>query len=225
MQFSFFKKALLVSLLSILINLQFSLICLASQAPIIAQPISNNIVQTAISSAPEFSTLVTAIKAAGLVDNLSGNDPLTIFAPTNQAFAKIPADTLNKLLLPENKPTLSKILTYHVVSGYIASSDLIKAVSIKTVEMSPITISVVDSKIKLNTNTNVANVDINTSNGIIHSIDTVLIPASVNLNNLTSPKTNFDTVRTGGASTNFSLIAFGIAFGIMCLSTNKNNLD
>jgi transforming growth factor-beta-induced protein len=152
-----------------------------------------NIVGVASASA-DFSTLVTAVKAAGLVDTLSGTGPFTVFAPTNGAFAKIPADVLAKLLLPENKDALIKVLTYHVIVGKVDASQVVKLTSAKTVQGSDVKIAVVDSKVKLNDNTTVLTTDIQTSNGIIHSIDSVLLPADLDLTKLVSAKTSPTTI-------------------------------
>jgi uncharacterized surface protein with fasciclin (FAS1) repeats len=133
-----------------------------------ASALSNNIVQTAI-AAPDFSTLVAAVTAAGLADTLSGTGPSSV---------------LTKLLLPENKDVLVKILTYHVVAGAVDADTIVTLPKAQTLEGSFFDITVVDGKIKINTDTNVRTTDINTSNGIIHSIDSVLIPQGVNLSTL-----------------------------------------
>ena len=130
-----------------------------------------NIIETAIGK-PDFTTLVTAIKAAGLVDTLSGTGPFTVFAPTNAAFAKIPEATLNKIL--ENKDKLTSILTYHVIAGKVMSKDIEKTTEVKTVEGSKITITTKEG-VMVN-NAKVTLTDIDCSNGVIHVIDTVLIP-------------------------------------------------
>jgi uncharacterized surface protein with fasciclin (FAS1) repeats len=160
---------------------------------------TNNIVQTA-SSVPEFSTLVSAIKAADLVETLSGSQSYTVLAPTNEAFAKLPSDVLSKLLLPENKSKLAKILTYHVLPGNVDSSQIVKLTSAKTVEGSNVNISIVDGKVKLNTNTSVTATDTKASNGIIHTIDSVLLPENLDLSSLSSEQSNKQMVRTGGYS-------------------------
>jgi transforming growth factor-beta-induced protein len=173
----------------------------------------NNIVQTAIAS-PSFSTLVTAVKAAGLVDTLSGTGPFTVFAPTNDAFAKVPADVLSKLLLPENKDALVKVLTYHVVAGKVDAAQVVKLTSAKTVQGSDVKIAVVDGKVKLNDKTTVLTTDIQTSNGIIHSIDSVLLPADLDLTKLTSVETasnmKVHTVRTGGFESTSVLVILSV---------------
>jgi uncharacterized surface protein with fasciclin (FAS1) repeats len=123
---------------------------------------------------PDFSTLVAAVKAAGLVDTLSSKGPFTVFAPTNAAFAKLPAGTVESLLLPENKAKLSAILTYHVVSGKVLAADVVKLKSAKTVNGKSVTINT-SKGVKVN-NANVTATDIAASNGVIHVIDTVLLP-------------------------------------------------
>ena len=121
-----------------------------------------------------FSTLVTALKAADLVDTLSASGPFTVFAPTNAAFAKIPKATLANLLKPENKEQLKKVLTYHVVSGAVTSNKL-KSGRVATVEGSNVTVRIRGKKVRIN-NANVIMADVKASNGTIHAIDTVLMP-------------------------------------------------
>jgi uncharacterized surface protein with fasciclin (FAS1) repeats len=122
-----------------------------------------------------FTTLVKALKAADLVDTLSAEGPYTVFAPTNAAFAKIPKATLANLLKPENKEQLKKVLTYHVVSGAVTSKQL-KAGSVATVEGSNVTVKIKGKKVMIN-NANVILADVKASNGVIHAIDTVLMPS------------------------------------------------
>lgn len=131
-----------------------------------------NIVETALSD-PQFSTLVTAVKAAGLVDTLSGEGPFTVFAPTNAAFDKLPAGTLDSLLKDTEK--LKAILTYHVVAGDVKAADVVKLSNAKTVNGKDVNITVDGSTVKVNEST-VTKTDIMTSNGTIHVIDTVLLP-------------------------------------------------
>ena len=133
-----------------------------------------DIVETAASNS-DFSTLVAAVKAAGLVDALKADGPLTVFAPTNEAFAKLPAGTVESLLLPENKDKLVQILTYHVVAGEVMAADVVKLTSATTLEGSNITVMVSDGGVKVD-NANVVTTDIKTSNGVIHVIDTVIMP-------------------------------------------------
>lgn len=132
---------------------------------------SKDIVDTAV-GAGTFNTLVAAVTAAGLVDTLKGEGPFTVFAPTDEAFAKLPEGTVEGLLA--DIPTLTKILTYHVVAGKVMSTDLSDGMTAPTVEGSEITISTMDG-VKINEST-VTTADIETSNGVIHVIDTVMMP-------------------------------------------------
>ena len=133
-----------------------------------------DIVETAV-SAGSFNTLVTAVKAAGLVDTLKGPGPFTVFAPTDEAFAKLPGGTVENLLKPENKQQLVAILTYHVVPGKVRSKDIVgKKTMAKTVEGTQVSIDATDG-VRVN-NAKVVKADIDASNGVIHVIDTVIIP-------------------------------------------------
>jgi len=134
-----------------------------------------DIVDTAI-SAGNFNTLVAAVKAAGLVDTLKSPGPFTVFAPTDEAFAKLPAGTIDELLKPENKQKLTDILLYHVVSGKVMAADVVKLTSAKTVLGKDVTITVKDGKVFLNDTVQVIITDIETANGVIHVIDAVLLP-------------------------------------------------
>ncbi|MBS3030152.1 MAG: fasciclin domain-containing protein [Dolichospermum sp. DET50] len=131
-----------------------------------------DIVDTAV-KAGSFSTLIAAVKAAGLVDTLKGDGPFTLFAPTDEAFAKLPKGTVDSLL--KDIPKLQKILTYHVVSGKVLAADVAKLKSATTVEGSDVKIDA-SHGVKIN-NATVATPDIAADNGVIHVIDTVLIPA------------------------------------------------
>lgn len=133
---------------------------------------SQNIVEVA-SANPDFSTLVTAIKTAGLVDTLSGPGPFTVFAPTNEAFDKLPAGTLDNLL--NNPDELKKVLTYHVVSGEVKAADVVKLSEAETVNGKKVSITVNGDKVMVG-DAMVTKTDIMTSNGVIHVIDTVLVP-------------------------------------------------
>lgn len=133
----------------------------------------NNIVNLA-SSTDNLSTLVAAVKAADLVETLQGDGPFTVFAPTNEAFEKLPEGTLESLLKPENKDQLTKILTYHVVSGKVMSSDLKDGMTAKTVEGSEIKIRLGDN-VMIN-EAIVVKADIGASNGVVHVIDSVILP-------------------------------------------------
>jgi len=129
----------------------------------------------------DFSTLVAAITAAGLGDALSGAGPFTVFAPTNAAFEALPAGLLEKLLLPENKEVLTKILTYHVVSAKVMAAD-VTAGDVTTLEGSAFAVTT-EGGVKVNTS-NVTATDVPASNGVIHVIDAVLVPASVDVASL-----------------------------------------
>lgn len=134
-----------------------------------------DIVDTAV-AAGQFNTLVAAVKAASLVETLKGEGPFTVFAPTDAAFAKLPAGTVENLLKPENKDQLVAVLTYHVVPGKVMSSDIAgKKIEAKTVQGSMLEIDATNGGVTVN-NANVVGADIMASNGVIHVIDTVLIP-------------------------------------------------
>jgi uncharacterized surface protein with fasciclin (FAS1) repeats len=122
-----------------------------------------------------FNTLVAAIKAAGLVETLKGKGPFTVFAPTDEAFAKLPEGTVEMLLKPENKDKLAAILTYHVVSGKVMSTDVVKIDSAATVQGQMLMVEVVDGNVMIN-KAKVIMADVKASNGVIHVIDTVLMP-------------------------------------------------
>lgn len=139
-----------------------------------ANAMSKDIVDTAAGS-DQFSTLVAAVKAAGLVDTLKGDGPFTVFAPTDEAFAKLPEGTVEDLLKPENKEKLVAILTYHVVPGKIMSADIAgKKAAVKTVQGDTLDVNATDG-VKVD-QANVVKPDINASNGVIHVIDTVVMP-------------------------------------------------
>jgi len=131
-----------------------------------------DIVDTAV-AAGSFETLVAAVTAAGLVDTLKGAGPFTVFAPTDEAFAKLPAGTVEALL--QDIPKLTKILTYHVVAGKVMAADVVKLTSAKTVEGSEVKIDA-SNGVKINDST-VTTADVAADNGVIHIIDTVLLPA------------------------------------------------
>jgi uncharacterized surface protein with fasciclin (FAS1) repeats len=142
---------------------------------------SKNIIQNAVHS-KDHTTLVAAVKAAGLVDTLEGTGPFTVFAPTNAAFGKLPAGTVDTLVKPENKATLTKILTYHVVTGRLEASDLSDGKKLKTVEGEELTVRKADGKVMIvdakGGSATVTIPNVNQSNGVIHVVDTVLMPAS-----------------------------------------------
>jgi len=134
---------------------------------------SKDIVDTAV-GAGSFTTLVAAVQAAGLVDTLKSEGPFTVFAPTDEAFAALPEGTVATLLLPENKEQLISILTYHVVPGKVMSGDLSNSMTATTVQGSDVTIMVNDG-VSIN-GANVTTADVEASNGVIHVIDSVILP-------------------------------------------------
>ncbi|GAB3860236.1 fasciclin domain-containing protein [Hymenobacter terrigena] len=147
---------------------------------------TKNIIENAVNS-KDHTTLVAAVKAAGLVETLQGAGPFTVFAPTNEAFNKLPAGTVETLVKPENKATLTKILTYHVVAGRMTSADLMKAIkagggkaSLKTVSGGTLTAMMKDKAIELKDEkggiSTVTIADVLQSNGVIHVVNTVLMP-------------------------------------------------
>jgi len=157
----------------------------ASALPALAAP-SANIVGTAAGSA-DHTTLVAAVKAAGLVDTLSGTGPFTVFAPTNAAFGKLPAGTVDTLLKPENKAQLQSVLTYHVVSGKLMAKDVLAAIKagggkavVTTVQGGKLTVSLMGTTVMLTDAkgrmSHVTAADLDTTNGVIHVVDSVLLP-------------------------------------------------
>ena len=134
-----------------------------------------DIVDTAV-GAGSFKTLVAAVQAADLVETLKGKGPFTVFAPSDEAFAKLPAGTVEDLIKPENKEKLVAILTYHVVPGKVLAKDVVKLTAAKTVQGQEVAIKVADGKVTVD-NANVVKTDIGCSNGVIHVIDSVIIPA------------------------------------------------
>src|SRR5271154_304995 len=142
---------------------------------------SKNIIQNAVNS-KDHTTLVAAVKAAGLVDTLEGKGPFTVFAPTNAAFGKPPAGTVDTLVKPENKPTLTKILTYHVVAGKLEASDLTDGKMLKTVEGEQLTVKKADGKdwiVDAQGGTYMVTIPtVNPSNGVFPVVDPALTPAS-----------------------------------------------
>lgn len=179
------KKNILVVLFAMTIALS----ALAADAPMVggaAMYPSKNIVENAVNS-KDHTTLVAAVKAGGLVETLESTGPFTVFAPTNEAFAKLPAGTVDTLLKPENKEMLVKVLTYHVVPGRISSSDFAKQIKagngkamLKTVNGEMLTVTMNGKHIVItdekgdNSMITIANVF--QSNGVIHVVDTVLLP-------------------------------------------------
>ncbi len=183
------KKQFAASLLALALGLTAAQAQMGHKDPVVGgSPMypTKNIIENAVNS-KDHTTLVAAVKAGGLVDTLEGAGPFTVFAPTNEAFAKLPAGTVDTLLKPENKDTLVKILTYHVVTGKVSSKDLIKLIkagggkaTIKTVQGEELTAAVVDGKVVLTDakggTSTVTIADVYQSNGVIHVVDTVLMP-------------------------------------------------
>jgi uncharacterized surface protein with fasciclin (FAS1) repeats len=135
---------------------------------------SKDVVETAV-AAGSFKTLAKALEAADLVGTLKGAGPFTVFAPTDDAFAKLPAGTLESLLKPENKQKLQRILTYHVVAGKVMASDVVKLQHAKTVSADSITVSTNQGGVRVD-GARVTVTDIAASNGVIHVIDAVILP-------------------------------------------------
>lgn len=161
--------------------------------PAVAHPApAGDIVDTAV-SAGSFKTLVAAVKAAGLVETLKGEGPFTVFAPTDAAFAKLPKGTVESLLKPENKAKLQSILTYHVVAGKVKAADVVKLTGAKTVQGQQIDILVKDGKVTVD-GANVVKTDIETSNGVIHVIDSVILPADKDIVDTAVSAGSFNTL-------------------------------
>lgn len=139
-----------------------------------AQGNDNDIVSIALGN-ENFSTLVTALQAAGLVETLQGDGPFTVFAPTNAAFEALPEGILESLLMEENRDQLIQILTYHVVPGKVMSGDLSDGMTADTVEGSSVIVSISDYGVKIN-DASVVTADVEASNGVIHIIDAVILP-------------------------------------------------
>jgi uncharacterized surface protein with fasciclin (FAS1) repeats len=154
---------------SLVVALAFGLV--ASSSALQAE--EKDIVDTAV-GAKQFTTLVAAVKAAGLVETLKGDGPFTVFAPTDAAFEKLPEGTVESLLKPENKDKLIAVLTYHVVPGKVMAKDVVGLSKAKTVQGKEISIAVGDG-VKVD-NANVVKTDIVCSNGVIHVIDAVILP-------------------------------------------------
>lgn len=133
-----------------------------------------DIVDTAV-AAGDFTTLAAALQAGGLIDTLKSDGPFTVFAPTDAAFAKLPAGTVESLLLPENKDQLVAILTYHVVAGKVSAADVVTLTSAETVNGASVNIRVEDGTVFINDSQVIAT-DVWASNGVIHVVDTVILP-------------------------------------------------
>lgn len=186
------KRLSLVSLFVLVIASLVLAACAPAATPVATQPPAptatpvpptpapqlSDIVDTAVADG-RFTTLVAALQAAGLVDTLKGEGPFTVFAPTDEAFAKLPAGTVEDLLKPENLETLKNILLYHVASGKAMSTDVVSldGQSVDTaLEGQQLTIAVKEGSVFLNETVQVVITDIETSNGVIHVIDAVLLP-------------------------------------------------
>jgi uncharacterized surface protein with fasciclin (FAS1) repeats len=158
-------------------SIKTNLIIAATMLALTKPAAAADIVDTA-SSAGSFNTLVAAVKAAGLVETLKGEGPFTVFAPTDEAFKKLPPGTVENLLKPENKAKLTKIVTYHVVPGKVTSGQLAgKRTQAKTVEGESIALDSTGRAVKVE-NATVSTPDVMASNGVIHIIDTVMMPRS-----------------------------------------------
>lgn len=168
------KKILIASILALSSLTAFAYGTAAKKVP----ATTLNIVETAV-AAGTFKTLATALQAAGLVDTLKAAGTFTVFAPTDAAFAKLPSATLDKLLKPENKALLTQVLTYHVVGSVVMAKD-VKAGDVKTLEGSNLVVTTKDG-VMLNGTSKVTATDIKATNGVIHVIDTVVLPASLKL--------------------------------------------
>lgn len=183
------RSDLHLSLLAASLSISLGTFAFAAGEPMVggAPMYANKTVVENASQAKNLTTLVAAVKAAGLVDTLSGAGPFTVFAPTNTAFEKLPAGTVDKLVQPDMKPTLTKVLTYHVVAGKMTSADLAKAIkegggmaNLKTVEGGTLTAKMDGDKLVLIDEKGggavVEQADVMQSNGVAHVIDTVLMP-------------------------------------------------
>jgi len=162
----------LVAALVLVFGAGMNLVALAADHAEKKEAVKHDIVDTA-ASVKDFSTLVTAVKAADLVGALKGEGPFTVFAPTNKAFAKIPQAQLEALL--KDKAALTQVLTYHVVSGKVMAADVVKLSQAETLQGEPVKIAVIDGKVMIN-GAKVIKTDIECTNGVIHVIDTVLLP-------------------------------------------------
>jgi uncharacterized surface protein with fasciclin (FAS1) repeats len=150
----------------------------AATTPVTDEAMAEGDIVAVASANPSFSTLVAAVGAAGLVETLQGPGPFTVFAPTNDAFAALPAGLVDALLLPENKDALTQILTYHVVSGQVLAADVV-AGDVPTVQGTNITITT-DGGVKI-FDANVVQTDVMATNGVIHVIDQVLVPDGLDI--------------------------------------------
>lgn len=157
-----------------IIRSSFAALALVAVTALPAQAQGRDIVDTAV-AAGSFKTLAAALQAAGLVETLKGDGPFTVFAPTDEAFAKLPAGTVEDLLKPENREKLRAVLTYHVVPGKVMAAQVTKMNAAKTVQGGAVTIKAAGGKVMVD-NANVVKADIEASNGVIHVIDSVILP-------------------------------------------------
>jgi uncharacterized surface protein with fasciclin (FAS1) repeats len=157
-----------------LVRASLATLALVSALTLSGRAADKDIVDTAV-AAGNFKTLAAALQAAGLVETLKGDGPFTVFAPTDEAFAKLPAGTVENLLKPENREKLIAVLTYHVVAGKVTAAQVTKLKTARTVQGSEVTIMTSGGKVKVD-NANVVKTDIAASNGVIHVIDTVIMP-------------------------------------------------
>ncbi len=175
----FASAALVATLSTATLAGEKSQTCSGSSAAMSVNSAAGDIVSTAI-AAGSFNTLATALQAAGLVETLKGEGPFTVFAPTDAAFAKIPREVLADLLKPENKAKLVDVLTYHVVAGKVLAADVVKLSGATTVNGQRVDVRVVEGTVSID-GSKVEKTDILCSNGVIHVIDTVVMPSSANL--------------------------------------------
>jgi uncharacterized surface protein with fasciclin (FAS1) repeats len=161
---------------SLFVAAQFALVGSLAMAGSYGEKAPQDIVDTAV-SAGQFNTLAAALEAAELVETLKGDGPFTVFAPTDEAFARLPEGTVENLLMPENRDQLIAILSYHVVQGKVVAADVVKLDRATTVNGADVTITVADSGVRVD-DANVIATDIAASNGVIHVIDTVILPGS-----------------------------------------------
>ena len=168
------KRVTFVLALAAVVGLAAIATSFASEGKAKRKKMGKDIVDTAV-AAGNFKTLATALKAADLVETLKGKGPFTVFAPTDEAFAKLPKGTVEDLLKPENKKKLAGILTYHVVAGKVMAADVVKLTEATTVQGSKVSIKVSDGKVTVDA-ANVVKTDIGCSNGVIHVIDAVILP-------------------------------------------------
>jgi len=173
------RKALWTGALAICLGLGAGIAPVVAEKPMAKEAKASGTIVDVAAANPQFTTLVKAVKAAGLAETLAGTGPFTVFAPTNEAFAALPAGTLDKLMQPANRETLKKVLTYHVVSGRVKSSD-VKPGEVKTVQGSPAMVAVEGGKAKI-AGAEITKTDVMASNGVIHVVNKVMLPPGLKL--------------------------------------------